>query len=310
MKRFTLLAFALIATVCLIACNETTTTKPANNAVNAVNSTAVKPAPAASTKDALMALERSAYEAWKTKDAKFWETFLTENFVGFGAIGRMDRAAAIKEYSGTDCEVKSYALSDDQMTAVGSDVAYITYKATYEGTCGGQKLPAQAYAFGVYVRSGDKWKGAFHGESAVIDPKAPPAKPAAPAAKMGELKSDATTDAMLAPLKSGWEAWKNRDAKGIGEVLTQNLSFIQQDGQRFDRAGALKAWTEPKCEIKSFSLSDASGVSLSKDVGFLTLKGSSDGNCDGQKLMPVVQMALMVKEGDAWKIAGMLNRPM
>jgi hypothetical protein len=310
MKKVTLFFFSMVVALAFAACGSETT-KPTTNTANAANAVnaAAKPAAAAPTKDALMALEKSAYEAWKTKDAKFWDPFLTENFVGFGATGRMDRAAAIKEYSGTDCDVKSYALSDDQMTTVGSDVAYITHKATYEGTCAGQKLPAQAMVFGIYVRSGDKWKGAFHGETNVVDPKAPPAKSTAPAAKMGEMKSDATTDAMLAAFKSGWEAWKNRDGKGIEAMITKNLGLIDAMGQRFDKAGAMKAWIEPKCEVKSFSLTDVSGVSLSKDAGFLTLKGTADGKCDGQTLTPLMQLAFMVKEGDAWKLAMLFEKP-
>jgi hypothetical protein len=39
------------------------------------------------TKAALMTLETSAYEPWKSKDAKFWVTFLSDNFVGWGSFG-------------------------------------------------------------------------------------------------------------------------------------------------------------------------------------------------------------------------------
>jgi len=38
---------------------------------------------AAPSKAAIEALEKSAYEAWKSKDAKFWDTFLADNFVGW-----------------------------------------------------------------------------------------------------------------------------------------------------------------------------------------------------------------------------------
>ena len=45
-----------------------------------------KTASAAPTKVALMTLEKSAYEAWKSKDAKFWDTFLSDKFVGYGFV--------------------------------------------------------------------------------------------------------------------------------------------------------------------------------------------------------------------------------
>ena len=77
----------------------------ANNA-NA-DDTPEKTASAGPTKVALITLEKRAYEAWKSKDAKFWVTFLSDKFVGWGSFGKVDKASATKEYTGTDCEIKS-----------------------------------------------------------------------------------------------------------------------------------------------------------------------------------------------------------
>src|SRR5215203_4082213 len=99
-------------------------------------------------------------DAWKNKDAKFWDTFLTSNFVALAVGGRMDRAAAIKLYSGAGCNIKSFAMTDDQMTMLGADAVLVTYKAAIDGTCGSAKLPAQTWIASAYVRNGDKWNGA------------------------------------------------------------------------------------------------------------------------------------------------------
>ncbi len=128
------------------------------------------------TKVALITLEKSAYEAWKTKDAKFWATFLSDKFVGWGSSGKLDKASATKEYTGADCEIKSYALSDEQLSSLAKDAALITYKATVDGTCGGQQLPTNSRAAAIYVRDDGKWKLAFHAQAAIVDPKATPAK--------------------------------------------------------------------------------------------------------------------------------------
>src|SRR4029077_11982790 len=66
MARIKCFAATLVFTAC--AANV-----PANNA--SADNTPKKTAPAALTKDALVALEKSAYEAWKSKDAKFWHAF-------------------------------------------------------------------------------------------------------------------------------------------------------------------------------------------------------------------------------------------
>ena len=99
MKRISLITLTLAAGAFFAACGVPADNKPAANNGNAVNANTAKPTAVAPTKEALMTLERSAYEAWKTKDAKFWDTFLTDDFVGYGMTGRLDRTAAIKEYS-------------------------------------------------------------------------------------------------------------------------------------------------------------------------------------------------------------------
>ena len=83
-----------------------------------------------------MTLERSAYQAWKSRDARFWDTFLWDNFVGYGSSGKLDKASAKREYAGADCEIKSYVLSDEQMRPLGDDAALLTYKVTVDGACG------------------------------------------------------------------------------------------------------------------------------------------------------------------------------
>jgi hypothetical protein len=45
------------------------------------------------SKLALVTLEKSAYAAWRSKDAKFWDTFLSDKFVGWGTSGKLDKAS-------------------------------------------------------------------------------------------------------------------------------------------------------------------------------------------------------------------------
>src|SRR5436190_13900393 len=119
--------FVLTATVALAftACNG----NPPENKANAANRSENAPR-TAPTKDALIALEKSSYEAWKSKDAKFWGTLLSDKFVGYGSSGKLDKASATKEYIGADCEINSYDLSDEQMKPLGNDAALITHKTT------------------------------------------------------------------------------------------------------------------------------------------------------------------------------------
>jgi hypothetical protein len=287
-----------------------------NGAAAAKNPTAANVAtPPPPTVAALMTLEKSAYQAWKSKDARFWDTFLWDNFVGYGSSGKLDKASAKREYTGADCEIKSYVLSEEQLRALGNDAALLTYKVTVDGACGGQKVPATSWAAGVYVRGGDTWKGAFHAEAPVVDPKI---SPATPVAKRGARKQiepepaarDARTDAMLAAERTLWEAWRAHDGGKIDSLTARNVSFINIFGTYLaTKADALKNWTGTGCDVKSVSVTDAVGTMLSPTAGILTFNGAADGTCYGQNVGPIWGTSIYVKDGDAWKWTFGINLP-
>jgi ketosteroid isomerase-like protein len=266
-------------------------------------------------KVALMTLEKNAYEAWKSKDAKFWATFLSDKFAGWGSSGKLDKASATKEYTGADCEIKSYALSDEQLSSLGKDAALITYKATVDGTWGGQQFPTNSRAAAIYVRDDGKWKLAFHAQAATVDPKATPAKPVdrqqAPNGDNAQpANRNADTAAMLAAEKNVWEAWRAHDVKRIADLTAEDISFINIFGVYLaTKRDALQDWSGTYCDVKSISLTDAAGTMLSLTVGVLTFKASADGTCYGQKVGPIWGSSVYIKHGDMWKWTFGINLP-
>lgn len=288
-------------------------TVPANNA-NAAD-TAAKFPPVAPSLDALVRLEKSAYEAWKSKDTKFWDTFLSDRFVGYGSSGKLDKASATREYTAADCAIDSYALSEEQMKPLGNDAALITYKVTVDGSCGGQRVPPSRWAAGVYVRDGDSWKGAFHAEAPVVDLKSAPAQPVGKRQTFKEVEAkpaarDAGTDAMLAVERVLWEAWRAHDANELENLTARDISFINIFGSYFaTKTDALKDWTGAGCDVKSVSVTDAVGTMLSPTVGILTFKGAADGTCYGQRVGPIWGTSVYVRDGDAWKWTFGINLP-
>src|SRR3984893_15342 len=241
----------------------------ANNA-NA-DDTPERTASAGPTKVALITLEKSAYEAWKSKDAKFWVTFLSDKFVGWGSFGKLDKASATKEYTGNDCEIKSYALSDEQLSPLGKDAALITYKATVDGTCGGQQLPTNSRAAAIYVRDDGNWKRAFHARAAIVDPKATKSVDRQQTINEDNAQPtnrNARTDAMLAVERNVWEAWRAHDAKKIADLTARDISFINIFGVYLaTKNDAMQNWSGTYCDVKSVSLTDAAGTIFSPTVG-------------------------------------------
>ena len=312
MARIRCFVFSAAAALVVAACDGNA---PANNA-KVADTAAVTP-PAAPAIDEFVKLETSAYQAWKSRDAKFWDTFLSDRFVGYGVSGKLDKASATTEYTGADCDIRNFALSDEQMKMLGNDAVLLTHKTTVDGTCRGQKVPANSWAAGVYVRDGDNWRGAFHAEAPIVDPAAAPAEPAgkmdAPVA--GEAKAadgDAGTETLLAVEKAVWEAWREHDARKIEALTAADISFINIFGTHFaNKADAMKDWTGTGCDVKSVSVTDGFASALSPTVEMLTRKGTADGTCGGQKIGTVTiwGVSIYVKDGDAWKFAFAMNSP-
>lgn len=258
-------------------------------------------------KVAVITLEKSVYEAWKSKDASFWVTFLSDKFVGRGSFGKLVKASATKEYTGTDCEIKSYALSDEQLRSRGKDAAIITYKVTVNSTCGGQQLPTNSRVAAIYVRDNGKWKRAFHARAAIVDPKGTLAKSLDRQHALNEdnaqpTNRNARTGAMLAVEKSVREALRAHDAKRLADLTAREISFINIFGVHLTtKTDAMRDWSGTYCDVKSISLTNAAGTMLSPMVGILTFKARSDGTCYGQKVGPVWGSSVYVKYGDVWK---------
>jgi len=111
--------------------------------------------------DALVAIEKKIWEAWKVKDAKPLEDILAKDFVFYGGEGRRDRPTIIKAWATENkCEVKSYWLSDAMSASLTKDVSLLTYKGGGDGTCEGQPITTDWYV-SVYTKEGDAWRESF-----------------------------------------------------------------------------------------------------------------------------------------------------
>jgi len=317
MNRLKYLVVAAIAAFAMTACQPAVNSNAVNTAAKNGNTNTVANANTASTaaaptKDALIALERQAYDAWKNKNAAFWDPFLSANFVGYGSAGKLDKAAAIKEFGNSNCDVKSATLSDEQSTQLGPDAVLVTYKLVEDATCDGHKLPANNWAASVYVREGDKWKGAFHAESPMPDPGAKPmaAAPAKPAPTSAPASApDPAADAMFTLEKKAWDDWKNKNQKGLEDWTSPNMvSFTEQGRQT--RADAVKTWMTEDCKINSVALSDPASRSFGTDFALLTFNATVDGKCGGQALPSLYGSSIYAKEGGVWKALFTMNSPM
>lgn len=162
------------------------------------------------------------------------------------------------------------------------------------------------------AKTDDKSAADAKSDDKKVDAKSDDKTAAADEKAVEPAKPDANTDALMKIHQSGWEAWKAKDAKKLSDMSTANLSIVNPLGMWMSgRDNVVKAWTETmKCEgVNNVKLSDGFASAISPTVEVLTLTGTADGTCDGQKNGPLHQTAVYVKEGNDWKLAFMFEAP-
>ena len=142
-----------------------TPAKPADKKDDKAATDAKPAAPVADpTTDAMMAVEKSVWEAWKAKDAKKIEDLTAKDITFVNIFGTYfaNKADAIKDWTGATCDAKSFSLTDGVGTSVSPTVGILTLTGSVVGTCGGKDISGQKiYGTSVYVKVGDAWKWAF-----------------------------------------------------------------------------------------------------------------------------------------------------
>ncbi len=157
MKRRFPMAIGFVLVVASIAFAQEATPAP---------SPAPKPAMSrAQSQKIIVATEKKLWEAWKKQDSKPFKAYLSADSLMVSDNGVANKAASLKEMSSMQCDIKSYDLSDIKVTFFSSDAAFLTYKASQNGTCGGQTVPPAVWASSLYLRRGGKWFAASHQET-------------------------------------------------------------------------------------------------------------------------------------------------
>jgi len=146
-KQFVLccIAFATIAPLCF--CQES----PAKSGKSAATDTTITN------------LEKSAWEAFKNKQADAFEALLSKDFYAVYSDGIKTLDAEVADMAKTD--LHDYSFADVKVVFPHPKVAVITYKATQQATSGGQDMSGNYNCGSVWVQHGGKWVGVFHTET-------------------------------------------------------------------------------------------------------------------------------------------------
>lgn len=113
----------------------------------------------------LSANENALWTAWKNKDAKPFQMWLSADSMLVGDQGIGSKKEVTDMLASMPCEIKSFTLSDWKLSMVDRDAALISYKGTQDGTCGGQALPSAVWASSLWANRKGKWVAVFHQET-------------------------------------------------------------------------------------------------------------------------------------------------
>ena len=112
----------------------------------------------------VIALEKAGWEAWKNKDAGWFQNNLTDEFLQVNSDAVSTKAEVVRS-TATDCDVKNVSLDNFRFVMLDKDAVLLTYTAMQEGTCGGQRIPQHVRATVNYVKRGGRWLEAMYMEA-------------------------------------------------------------------------------------------------------------------------------------------------
>ena len=111
-------------------------------------------------KDAMMAKEKGAWQAFKDKKGDDFKKLVHASMIGVYAEGVSDVKKEMDDMQ--KWNMKSFAISNYSIVAVGSDALISHYTVTVEGTYDGKDASGTFYAGSVWMKSNGDWQAIFH----------------------------------------------------------------------------------------------------------------------------------------------------
>jgi hypothetical protein len=108
-------------------------------------------------------LEKSAWEAYKNKQADAFKALMSKEYYGVYAEGIKNLDAELADMAKSD--LRDYSFSDIKVVFPHPKMAVMTYKAKVQATADGKDMSGTYNSGSVWIQQGGKWVGAFHTEA-------------------------------------------------------------------------------------------------------------------------------------------------
>lgn len=114
----------------------------------------------------LIEIEKELWAGWAAADTKAFEKHLVKDVTNMTSMGfTFGKEQVLKFIGSGDCKVAGYSIGDAKVSRPGDKVAILTYSATQDAVCGGQKAPSSIHVTSVFVKKDGEWKNAAYAET-------------------------------------------------------------------------------------------------------------------------------------------------
>ena len=121
--------------------------------------------------DTLIALEKKSWEAWKNRDGKFFDEFLSDDHLEVGFGGIVNKAEVVDMVGSPVCTVKSYTVDKFKCTLIDTNVAVLNYYVAQDTVCYGKPVPSPVWVTSLFVKRGERWVNVLYQHSEAMQPK-------------------------------------------------------------------------------------------------------------------------------------------
>jgi hypothetical protein len=111
-------------------------------------------------KEAMMAKEKAAWQAYKDKKSDEFKKLISPDFIGVYADGILNFQKEMEGMQKSD--LKSFSLSDYAIVSSGPDVMMTTYKVTMQGASDGKDISGSYKSGSVWKQQNGEWRAIFH----------------------------------------------------------------------------------------------------------------------------------------------------
>ena len=118
---------------------------------------------AAPSESAITDLEKSAWEAYKNKQADAFKELMSKEYYGVYAEGVKTLDAEVADMAKSD--LRDYSFSDVKVVFPHPKIAVMTYKAKVQASADGKDVSGTYNSGSVWIQQSGKWVGAFHTEA-------------------------------------------------------------------------------------------------------------------------------------------------